>query len=75
MYLIPEIIIKSFFSKADSEVPEITVPEKIYNGIEAVVTCVGLIGKGNSGEIDGLLVLETNFGVCIFHQSFNYHLA
>ncbi|XP_045202508.2 uncharacterized protein LOC123555987 [Mercenaria mercenaria] len=46
----------------ESKIPEITIPDKIYLGREAVVECTGLIGKGESGQIEGRLILETNFG-------------
>ncbi|XP_053403047.1 uncharacterized protein LOC128546143 [Mercenaria mercenaria] len=46
----------------ESKIPEITIPDKIYLGREANVECTGLIGKGESGQIEGRLMLETNFG-------------
>ncbi|XP_053403781.1 uncharacterized protein LOC123554697 isoform X2 [Mercenaria mercenaria] len=46
----------------DSATPEITIPDKVLIGREAEVECTGLIGKGESGQPVGRLLLETNFG-------------
>ncbi|XP_053403778.1 uncharacterized protein LOC123555982 [Mercenaria mercenaria] len=46
----------------DSTTPEITIPDKVYLGREAHVKCTGLIGKGESGQPEGQLLLATSFG-------------
>ncbi|XP_053403048.1 uncharacterized protein LOC123554695 [Mercenaria mercenaria] len=47
---------------SESAIPEINIPDKVYLGQEAEVECTALIGKGESGQTEGQLLLETNFG-------------